>query len=182
MIKRRHFLGTSAFGVFGSTMFSMPAILKTEYPDTGSVVKQQEECETYFVRENTPITIYISKNGDNVPTVSLCSEELQAGSIIPTHKHIHEDEYFYFMSGTGIIIVDDKEFTFKPGTSGFVQRDTWHSIKNTSNEIVSFQFGYSPAGFEDFFRQIGTPKDQQFKQKSKDEFDAIAKKFGMVFR
>ena len=182
MTKRRHFLRTSAFGFFGSSMFSLPAILNAESRDQGSIVRQPGECDTYFVRENTPITIHISKSGDNVPGVSLCSEELQAGSIIPTHKHINEDEYFYFMSGTGIIIVDDKEFSFKQGTSGFVQRNTWHSIKNTGNDIVSFQFGYSPAGFEDFFRQIGTPKGQPFKQKPKDEFNSIATKFGMVFK
>lgn len=182
MLKRRKFLRKSAFGLFGSTVFSLPMTLKAEHLDTGSLVKQPEQCDTYFVRENTPITIHISKHGDNVTTVSLCTEELQAGSVIPTHKHINEDEYFYFISGSGIIVANDIESAFKPGTSGFIPRNTWHSIKNTSTETVLFQFGYSPAGFEDFFRQIGTPKGQQFKQKPKEEYDLIAKKFGMVFR
>jgi mannose-6-phosphate isomerase-like protein (cupin superfamily) len=182
MIKRRKFLRTSAFGLFGSTVISLPTILKAEHFDTGSLIKQPDQCETYFVRENTPITIHISRNGDNVSTVSICTEEIQAGSVIPTHKHINEDEYFYFISGSGIIIANDIEFPFKSGTSGFVPRNTWHSIKNTSTDKVLFQFGYTPSGFEDFFRQIGTPKGQQFKQKPKDEFDLIAKKYGMVFR
>jgi len=182
MIKRRHFLRASAFGIFGSSVFSLPTTLKAEQLDTGSIVKQPEQCETYFVRENTPITIHISKHGDNVPTVSVCTEELNPGSNIPTHKHLNEDEYFYFISGTGLIVANDIESPFKPGTSAVVPKNTWHSIKNTGTESVIFQFGYSPAGFEDFFRQVGTPKGLQFKQKPKDEFDNITKKFGMVFR
>jgi len=43
-------------------------------------------------------------------------------------------------------------------------------------------FVLSPAGFEDFFRQIGTPKGQPFKQKPKEDFGAICRKFGMVFK
>ena len=67
------------------------------------------------------------------------------------HKHLHSDEYFYFLSGTGTVIIKDKESTFKAGTSAFVPRNTWHSIKNTGSESVHMLFGFSPVGFEDFF-------------------------------
>ena len=160
----------------------MPATLCAGQPDAVPVVKQSAQCEIFFVRENTPITIHLSKKSDNVSTFSICTEELLPGGVIPAHKHINEDEYFYFISGTGIIIADEKESSFKPGTSAFVPKNTWHTIKNAGTDKVFFQFGYSPAGFEDFFRQIGTPEGQRFKQKPKEVIDAIAGKFGMVFR
>jgi len=109
----------------------LPATLCAGQPDAVPVVKQSAQCEIFFVRENTPITIHLSKKSDNVSTFSICTEELLPGGVIPAHKHINEDEYFYFISGTGIIIADEKESSFKPGTSAFVRKNTWHTIKNT---------------------------------------------------
>ena len=146
------------------------------------MVKQPEDCEIFFVRENTPITFHISKSTDQISSFSLLSEELLPGAFIPVHKHIKEDEYFFFSQGTGVITIDEAPFEFKPGTTAFVPKNTWHTLRNTGDGKVLFSFGYSPAGFEGFFREIGTPKGQPFKQKPKEEFDAISKQYGMVFK
>ena len=145
-------------------------------------MSQPGEGETFFVRENTPITIRVSKRRDSVDTISLCTEDIQPGGKIPVHKHLHEDEFFIFHKGSGIIEIDAVEFPIKSGTSGWVPRDTWHSISNHSSELLIFTFGYSPAGFEDFFRQIGTPKGSPFKPKTSQEIISIAEKYGMVYK
>ena len=41
-----------------------------------------------------------------------------------------------------------------------------------------FHFGYSPSGFEGFFREVGTPVGQPFIQKTMEQRRAIAKKWG----
>ena len=147
-----------------------------------AVVSQPEEGETFIVRENTPITIRVSKMKDSVASISLCTEEIQPGGKIPVHKHLHEDEFFIFQKGTGTIEIDAVEYPVKTGTMGFVPRATWHSITNNNSELLIFTFGYSPAGFEDFFKQIGTPKGQPFKPKTPGEIKSIAEKYGMVFK
>lgn len=182
MKNRRSFLKTSALSICGSSFIYGPKFFFNNLINDVPIVKQPEECETFYVRENTPITFHISKATDNILSVSLLTEELLPGSIIPVHKHLNEDEYFFFSQGTGLVTIDDTTFTFKPGTAAFVPKNTWHGFKNNGNDKVEFSFGYSPAGFESFFREIGTPEGQQFKQKPKDEFDSIAKKYGMVFR
>ena len=146
------------------------------------IVRQPEEGETFFVRENTPITIQISKKMDSTDNISLCTEEIQPGSKIPVHKHLNEDEFFIFIKGTGTIEIDGREFPVKPGTSGLVPRAVWHGIYNNSSELLIFTFGYSPAGFEDFFRQIGTPKGVPFRAKTAREISLIAGKYGMVYK
>jgi quercetin dioxygenase-like cupin family protein len=146
------------------------------------IVKQPEDCEIIYVRENTPMFFSITKATDGVSSVSIITEELIPGSAIPVHKHLHTDEYFVFIAGTGLITIDDKTYTFKPGTRAFVPKDTWHGLQNNGSEKVVFSFGFSPAGFEGFFREIGTPAGQIFKPKSPEERDAIAKKYGMVFK
>jgi len=178
MKTRRTFLKTSVIGVSGAFV---PFSNLLGSVDT-AIVKQPEEYETFLVRENTPITFNISKKTDGISSVSLLTEELVPGSVIPMHKHIHADEFFFFSQGTGIFILDDKTFSFKPGTTAFVPKNTWHSLKNTGDDNVIFNFGFSPAGFEEFFREIGTPKGQQFKEKSEKERTAIADKYGMVFK
>jgi hypothetical protein len=182
MEDRRNFLMNAALAIGGAAFLSTKEIFAANLLNGTGFVKQPEDCETYLVRENTPITFHISKLKDSVSPVSLLSEELLPGGVIPVHKHLNEDEFFFFISGTGSAMIDDQTFPFKPGTSVFIPRNTWHSFKNTGSEKAFCTFGYTPSGFEGFFREIGTPKGQEFKSKPKEEFDRIAKKYGMVFK
>jgi mannose-6-phosphate isomerase-like protein (cupin superfamily) len=182
MDNRRDFLKATAFGLMGT---QYPGISQFPFFDPaggGPVIKQPEDAEAVWVRENTLITFHLTATPDDISAVSLLSEELVPGAIIPVHKHRFSDEFFLFSSGSGEITIEEKTFSFKPGTTGFVQKDTFHGIRNTGSEKVIFYFGYTPAGFEGFFREIGTPKDRPFKAKSKVEAEVIAKKYGMVFK
>jgi len=182
MKNRREFIQLSSLGFLTPLM---PSLLPPDLVEAGNikgVVRQPEDGETVLVRENTPITIQVSKKKDSVESISICTEDIQPGNKIPVHKHLNEDEFFIFLKGSGTIDIDGVEFPVKAGTSGFVPRATWHSINNNSSEILVFSFGYSPAGFEDFFRQIGTPKGMPFKAKTKEETLAIAEKYGMVYK
>jgi mannose-6-phosphate isomerase-like protein (cupin superfamily) len=182
MKNRREFLHLSGIGFLSPLM--LPAHMPYLFPEESKrgIVKQPEDGETFFVRENTPITIQVSKKNDSAETISICTEEIQPGATIPTHKHLNEDEFFIFLKGTGSIEIDGSEFPVRPGTSGLVPRATWHSIHNNSSELLIFTFGYSPAGFEDFFRQIGTPKGMLFKAKTTEEIKMAAEKYGMVYK
>jgi len=182
MKNRREFLHLSSIGFLSPLMASIhePNVFQAE--SKSGFVRQPEDGETFFVRENTPITIQISKKVDSVENISLCTEEILPGNKIPVHKHLNEDEFFIFLKGTGTIEIDGQEFPVKSGTSGLVPRATWHSIKNNSSELLIFTFGYSPAGFEDFFRQIGTPKGIPFRAKTTQEISLIAAKYGMVYK
>jgi mannose-6-phosphate isomerase-like protein (cupin superfamily) len=158
----------------------IPGLMETDI--SKAVVNQPEDGEVFYVRENTPITIQISKQKNGVESISLCTEQIQPGGKIPVHKHLGEDEYFLFQQGNGIIEIDGAEYPIKAGTNGFVPKATWHSIRNISTEVLIFNFGYSPAGFEDFFRQIGTIKGLPFKIKSPEEIKMLADKYGMVYK
>jgi len=182
MKNRRSFLKKSAIGLLSTPFIPISKIIEGNKSNDTAVVKDAEQSEIFYVRPNTAIAINISKRSDNISSVSICTEELIPGSKIPMHKHLHEDEYFFIMKGTGIVVANDSEIPFKPGTSIVVPKDTGHEFRNTGNENVSFSFGFSPSGAEEFFKQIGTPKGQTFQQKPKEEFDALAAKFGFVFK
>jgi hypothetical protein len=63
-----------------------------------------------------------------------------------------------------------------------VPKGTWHGLKNTGAENIEMHFGYTPAGFEGFFREVGTAIDQPFVAKTKDQRKAIAGKWGMIYK
>jgi mannose-6-phosphate isomerase-like protein (cupin superfamily) len=182
MKNRREFLHLSSIGFLSPLMRSIQESNVNQGESKKGIVRQSEEGETFFVRENTPITIQVSKKIDSVETISLCTEEILPGNKIPVNKHLNEDEFFIFQRGSGTIEIDGVEFPVKPGTSGLVPRATWHSVNNNSSELLIFTFGYSPAGFEDFFRQIGTRKGIPFKAKTTQEILLIAGKYGMIYK
>ena len=61
-------------------------------------------------------------------------------------------------------------------------KGVWHGLRNTGNENIEMGFGYTPSGFEDFFREAGTPVGQSFIEKTFKERRAIAKKWGMIYK
>jgi hypothetical protein len=48
-------------------------------------------------------------------------------------------------------------------------------LQNNGSENIQMRFGYTPSGFEGFFREVGTPVGQPFIKKTMDERRAIAK-------
>lgn len=183
MKTRRSFFKKSVAGILGGLFFpSANGWAANQGRADQPVVKQPEEFETFFVRENTPITFAITRGVDRVSSISMCIEELIPGSVIPIHKHLEADEYFHITAGTGILTIEEREIPYKPGTSVFIPRNTWHGFKNTGGEKTIFTFGFTPSGFEEYFKKIGTPAGQKFVPRSREERDRIAAEFGMVFK
>jgi quercetin dioxygenase-like cupin family protein len=182
MKNRRSFLKVTSAAMLSSTLVSLPQISFANHSNKNGIVRNEDEGEIYFVRENTPITIKVSKKTDGIDSVSICTEEIPLSGGIPIHKHLNNDELFFFHKGNGTFILDEQEFAVSEGSSAFVPRGVWHGLKNTRNELLVFTFGFSPAGFEDFFRQIGTIKGAPFKAKTEEEKNSLAKKYGMVFK
>jgi mannose-6-phosphate isomerase-like protein (cupin superfamily) len=182
MKNRRSFLKTTSAAVLSPALIALPELSLANYSNQKGIVKNADEGETYLVRENTPITIKVSKQADGIDSVSICTEEIPAQGGIPIHKHLKNDEIFFFHKGNGSFILVEQEFIVSEGSTAFVPRGTWHGLKNTGNELLIFTFSFSPAGFEDFFRQIGTIKGTPFKAKPQDEIKLLAKKYGMVYK
>ena len=172
----------AVYGIFGSLTISFPKFTLGNNSNKDGIVKNESDGETYIVRENTPITIKVSKKTDSVDSISICTEKILPKNGIAIHKHLHEDEMFFIQKGSGIFILDEKEISISAGSTAFVPKGTWHGLKNTGTDLLIFTFGYSPAGFEDFFRQIGTLKGIPFKAKTADEIKSIAEKYGMVYK
>jgi Cupin domain len=99
--------------------------------------------------------------------MSFLSESFLPGDEVPVHKHANEDEPIFIHRGSGLLTLGEKEFRVDEGAVALVPKGTWHGLKNTATDNVEMRFGYMPAGFEGFFREVGTPIGQPFVAKNK---------------
>ena len=63
---------------------------------------------------------------------------LNPGCSIGYHKHDAETEYYFILSGTGIVNDDGKEVQVKQGDSVITGNGASHSIKNTGSVPLVF--------------------------------------------
>jgi len=68
----------------------------------------------------------------------LAETTLDPGSSIGYHRHDSETEYFFILSGTGLVNDDGKELEVKPGDSIITGNGASHSLKNTGSVPLVF--------------------------------------------
>jgi mannose-6-phosphate isomerase-like protein (cupin superfamily) len=72
----------------------------------------------------------------------------------PLHRHSREDEYSYVLTGTLGALLGEEVVTAEPGTWVFKPRDQWHTFWNAGDTPCEIVEIISPAGFENFFREL----------------------------
>lgn len=181
---RRYFLKLGIAG-FITTVFSSTAKLSLAselYNKKGIIVYEDEGEHIVTGRGKVPITIKISKKQHGIDNISFSIEDMSPGRKMRIHKHLFNDELIFIHKGEGIMTLDEQTLRIKTGTVVFIPRDTWHGLDNTGTENLVMTFQYSPAGFEEYFVENGTIVGTQAKERSKEEYLATEKKYGIVYK
>ena len=74
--------------------------------------------------------------------------------VAPLHRHHREDEFSHVLTGILGVLLGDAVVTAEPGTWVFKPRNQWHAAWNAGDTPCEFIEVISPAGFEDFFREL----------------------------
>lgn len=109
----------------------------------------------------------------------------------PLHYHHNEDELSYVLKGRLGALLGDEVVTAEAGSWVFKPRHQWHTFWNagdTECEIIEI---ISPAGFEDYFREIAASwgdlqKFAEINEKYSLEMDfesvpGLCERFGLTF-
>lgn len=73
----------------------------------------------------------------------------------PLHMHSREDEFTIVILGKIGFLLGDKVFHADPGELVRKPRDQWHTFWNAGDEPAQVLEVISPAGFENYFEEIG---------------------------
>jgi quercetin dioxygenase-like cupin family protein len=72
----------------------------------------------------------------------------------PMHRHAREDEYSYVLEGSIGALLGDSVVIGQPGDLVFKPRNQWHTFWNAGDKPARILEIISPAGFENFFREL----------------------------
>ncbi len=72
----------------------------------------------------------------------------------PIHRHAREDEYSFVLEGSVGALLGDAVVIGNPGDLIFKPRNQWHTFWNAGDEPARILEIISPAGFENFFREL----------------------------
>jgi len=181
MTSRRQFLQKGSVGFLSSLILPLPVFAKVNSDFDGLVVSE-DEGEAFQMRDGTAIVKIKIAKVQGAESISFLSESFKPGDALPVHKHLNEDELIFLHKGSGMFTLGDKQYEIKEGAVAIVPKGVWHGLQNTGSENIEMRFGYTPSGFEGFFREVGTSVGQPFIQKTTDERRAIAKKWGMIYK
>jgi oxalate decarboxylase/phosphoglucose isomerase-like protein (cupin superfamily) len=181
---RRKFLRTGIVGFCTALFTSLPKLTRAQLESTTDkgIVVREEEGTHILSRRKVPITIKISKAKQGVEGISFCVEDMSPGRKMRVHKHLNNDELIFIHKGAGTLTLAEELIEVKTGDVVFVPRGIWHGLDNTGTENLSMVFQYSPAGFEEYFIENGTPVGMPPKVKKDEEYALTEKKYGMVYR
>jgi mannose-6-phosphate isomerase-like protein (cupin superfamily) len=98
----------------------------------------------------------------------------------PLHRHHREDEYSYVIKGTLGALLGDEVVTAGPGSWVFKPRNQWHTFWNPGDEPCEIIEIISPAGFEDFFREVAAAVSDHSQWAAINEKYALDMDFGSV--
>lgn len=72
----------------------------------------------------------------------------------PLHYHHNEDEYSFVLRGSLGALLGDEVVTAQAGSWVFKPRGQWHTFWNPGDEPCEIIEVISPAGFENYFREV----------------------------
>ena len=76
--------------------------------------------------------------------------------VAPLHLHRREDEYTFVLAGTLGTLLGEEVVSADQGTWLFKPRAQWHTLWNAGDIPCEIIEVISPAGFENYFREIAT--------------------------
>ena len=97
----------------------------------------------------------------------------------PLHLHTREDEYSFVLQGRMGALLGDDVVEAGPGDLVFKPRNQWHTFWNAGDEPCRILEIISPAGFEQFFRELDALGGAL--EADPEELSALGARYGLYF-
>lgn len=184
-IPRRAFLlsaGTMGLAAGVSELLAAQAREATNAQEADLLLHEREGEVRLIGDRRGRVVIKVDRSRLGVETMSLLIEDIVPDDGVPVHKHGAEEEFIYIARGRGVMTLGDEEVEVGPGAMALVPRGVWHGLRNESDDSLRMFFGYSPAGFEDYFRAIGVRPGEPSQNLTGEDWARINREFRITYR
>ncbi len=101
--------------------------------------------------------VHVHVDGDTSGgALALLDERGRRGDMPPLHVHRRDDETFYVLEGELTLFVAGEQIVLGPGQAALAARDVPHAYRVESEE-ARWLLITTPAGFDDFVREVADP-------------------------
>ena len=107
--------------------------------------------------ELTHFVIKVDRRSAGSPDFWFGTETLASGAGIPYHRHLHEDEVLYIVSGAARVHVGSLSGDAGPGAIVFIPRNTWVDLQPVGKTPISLVYAFNAPGFDRYMRCESTP-------------------------
>jgi len=154
-----------------------------QQPGWQGIVRQRDEGDLLVTgRRRARMRVKVDSVRDAKVAMSMVVSEVLPGLSIPVHRHRNEDELIFIHTGAGLLTLGERKVPVSAGAMLYGPRNVWHGIENTGSETITWCAIYSPAGFEQYFREAGVTPGQEANMPTPERLSALAEKYGMEFR
>ncbi len=130
----------------------------------------------------TRFIIKVDRKHGGSPDFWFGTETLPPGAGIGYHRHLHEDEVLYIVSGNAHVHVGSLQGDAHPGAIVFIPRDTWVSVQPTGKTPISLLFAFNSRGFDRYMRCESTPVGKRAKPVTVEEDQRCTKAGDVEYR
>lgn len=86
------------------------------------------------------------------------TQTVAPGGYVREHSHDRNEEALFVLEGRGKAVIEGEEFPMLPGTALFLGKNNRHMFVNEGEGNLKWVWLIIPNGLEDFFREIGRPR------------------------
>jgi len=121
---------------------------------------QEGECFWQPVPANGFVrNIFNRKTVRSRTDFSMGTQTVAPGCFIREHTHDRNEEIVVVMAGRGSVRIDGEDYPLEPGAAVFLGHNRKHMFINPGPEPLTFLYFFTPGGLDDFFEQIGQPRE-----------------------
>ena len=108
------------------------------------------------------------------------TQQVLVGVGNPIHRHVDMDEAFYVIDGAGTFMLNDSA-SDPEGRTIFIPKNNWHGFQNPERELVLLWI-VAPPELAAFFHEFAAHPGAAPVQRTKEQMNEIARKYGTEFR
>jgi quercetin dioxygenase-like cupin family protein len=115
-------------------------------------------------------------------TLMVGTEEMPPGNVIPTHKHLYEDEVIFVHKGAVRVTLAGRQYDAGTGATVFIPHGNWIGVENASREPAMILFFFNKPAFEQCLRALSSRPGEPFTMPAPEKMAAVEQQCHQVMK